>query len=370
MKLVYKERKKSTLAIIGEHFEKYRISMFVATIFLSLFALFYIIYWNFDENSGGELVDNLYLASHITFLVVSQAMLIFLILNKFKKMSNVALAVFTHAVCFFLIAWATFVCILDLRMGISPLIYLLAATVISGLFVLEPFFYAGCMLASIIALLIFHIFDHFSFFSNAFQIENIVETLIFIAATILICFRRFNVIIAEHKTKRKLEELTYYDELTGLLNERSYINLTEELNKAIKEDREEDFAVILMDVNNLKATNDAYGHRYGCSLVVRCGAKLPELFKSSKLFHIGGDEFVAIVMGEDFANFDAVYERFLDAVTYKKVKYEGVELIFSVASGYAIHEKGEKYQNTLQKADKMMYENKTKIKAKYNMKGR
>ena len=370
MSLIDKQRKKSTFEIIGEHVEKYRISMIIVSVVVSLIALFFCIYWQFDENTAGTLSDNLYLATHITFLVLSQIMLIFLILNKYKKVSTKALAVYTHIHTFLLITWATSVCILDLDIGITPFIYLIAATVIAGLFVLEPIFYTACALTSFITILVFQIVKRFAFFEGPYQFEHIAEMIIFVGLTVLICFRHFNVTIGEHKAKKKLEEMTYYDELTGLLNERSYVSLTEEINKNIKNEKEEPFAVILMDVNNLKATNDAYGHRYGCSLVVRCGHTLPELFTTSKLFHVGGDEFVAIVMGEDYKNFDSLYSHFLEVMTYSLVEYEGVQLIFSVASGHAIYQTGDRYQDVLQRADKMMYENKAAIKAKYNMKGR
>ncbi len=370
MRLADKERNKSNVEIIGEHVEKYRISMIIVSVVVSLIALFFCIYWQFDENTAGQLSDNLYLASHITFLVLSQIMLIFLILDKYKKVSTKALAIYTHIHSFLLISWATFVCILDLDIGITPFIYLIAATVIAGLFILEPIFYTVCALTSFVTILICQIINHFTFFEGPYQFEHIAEMIIFVGITILVCFRHFNVTISEHKAKKKLEEISYYDELTGLLNERSYVSITDEINENIKNEKEEPFAVILMDLNNLKATNDAYGHRYGCSLVVRCGHALPELFATSKLFHVGGDEFVAIVMGEDYENFDSLYNNFLEVMTYSLVEYEGVELIFSVASGHAIYEKGDKYQDVLQRADKLMYKNKAEIKAKYNMKGR
>ena len=125
-----------------------------------------------------------------------------------------------------------------------------------------------------------------------------------------------------------------------------------------------------MDVNNLKATNDAYGHRYGCSLVVRCGKTLPTLFKSSYLFHGVGDEFIAIVVGEDLVNFEETMKRFDEAMLYSLVEYEGKELIFSVARGYSISQENQKFKDVLQIADDEMYKNKKFLKEKYNMKGR
>ena len=43
----------------------------------------------------------------------------------------------------------------------------------------------------------------------------------------------------------------------------------------------EKFGIVMMDLNNLKATNDQYGHRYGCHLIIHCGEVLPEIFKTS-----------------------------------------------------------------------------------------
>ena len=126
----------------------------------------------------------------------------------------------------------------------------------------------------------------------------------------------------------------------------------------------------MMDVNNLKATNDKYGHRYGCHLVVSCGHILPTIFKTSKLFHVGGDEFIAIVRGTDYQNFEEVMKDFDNKCTYTMIEYEGVELIFSVARGYSHLQENERYQDVLQRADKEMYQNKAYLKEKYNMKGR
>ena len=130
------------------------------------------------------------------------------------------------------------------------------------------------------------------------------------------------------------------------------------------------FAVILMDVNNLKATNDAYGHRFGCSLIVRCGHTLPTLLKTSKLFHVGGDEFIAIVKDKDLENFEETMTKFDEAMLYSLVEYEGVQLIFSVARGYSIYQEGQHFKDVLQIADNAMYENKKYLKEKYHMKSR
>lgn len=369
-----KEKKLTNMQIIGRNVEKYRKMMIVFASLIAAVALFFCIYWNFDENSAGQLQDTLYLFSHIFFLVNSVTLIVLLILNKFGHIKTRFLAYILHIYSFFLIGWSTVLCVLDLNIGLSPFIYLLACTLVAGLFVTEPIFYTASIITSLTVIIVMSIIRKYPFFLGNDQIEdnieNFVNFIIYTVLVTLICVRQFRVTIREAQAMDKLHTLTYYDELTGLLNERSYLEEIDKIAKDIESNKIEDFAVILMDVNNLKATNDQYGHRYGCSLVVRCGHTIPTIFKSSKMFHIGGDEFLVIVRGEDLSNFEETMKHFDDTMLYSIVNYEGVDLIFSVARGYSHYKKGDRYQDVLQRADSEMYINKKMLKEKYGMKGR
>lgn len=266
--------------------------------------------------------------------------------------------------------WGTLSFIFDLSLGFPELFYLMLCTLIAGLFVVEPFFFLGLAVSSLIAVVVTAIVNPNMLFHGDLVVENIINIATFILVVTTISFRNYRVTISEFKQAKRLEELSYVDELTGLLNERSYVNETENIEKDIKEGKPVQFAVILMDVNNLKATNDAYGHRFGCSLIVRCGHTLPTLLETSKLFHVGGDEFIAIVRDKDYENFEVTMKKFDDAMLYSLVDYEGVQLIFSVARGYAIYQEGQHFKDVLQIADDAMYENKKYLKEKYNMKSR
>ena len=81
MRKNHREKIISNMEIIGLHIEKYRIMMIVIASVIAAIALFFSIYWEFDENSAGTLVDNVYLASYITFLALSVLMVTFLVLN-------------------------------------------------------------------------------------------------------------------------------------------------------------------------------------------------------------------------------------------------------------------------------------------------
>ena len=373
MKISKKDIKKQTrslFGIIGQYVKRHNTLLICLLGFIAVLNVIFSFAW---EHSPEEVTLSesiiFYTAQTLLFLA-SLVGIVFLILSKKDKFNDFILAIVMHAYIAFFVAWATAVFCLDVGVGYAPLTFLFVMTFVAGVFVVDPIFFVALEVLALIPISIVIASNDIIFFGGQYLVEHIVIFIAFIVLIAVICFRNYKVILESFKVQRKLEELSYIDELTGLLNERSYIDAVDDINARLKSGEDVKFAVVLMDVNNLKATNDAYGHRFGCSLVVRCGHTLPKLFKSSRMFHIGGDEFITIVEGEDLENFEATMERFDKAMLYSLVKYEGKELIFSVARGYKIREKEKVYGDVLQKADELMYTNKKYLKEKYNMKGR
>lgn len=363
-------QQKAAREIISIHTERFRpLMIFVASV-LAAFGLFLSIYWNFDNNSAGEVLDNVYLIGSISFTVISLILVVLLILNKFKIIPTKALYICTHSYVFLVIGWSTMMTVMDLSIGLTPIYFLMIAAAVAGLFVVEPLFFTLLILISYSTIMIFVATNHYVYFEGAFRYENFINLLLFSLIVVVSVFKQFVVTYREYRAIKRLEELSYTDELTGLLNERSYISKTEEIADKIQKEEMEDFAVVLMDVNNLKNTNDQFGHRFGCHLVIKCGHDLPSIFKTSKLFHIGGDEFLAIVLGDDYLHFDEKMKEFDEKMTYSLIKYEGKELIFSVARGFSKYQKGDQFKTVLQRADKEMYKNKAQVKEKYHIGGR
>ena len=368
---VSREEKYKTMDIIGKHFEKYWGLTLAFAIIISLFALAATVYWNFDDNPAGKVEDYIYLVDYILLLVFGLSMITILVLNKLKiRIDSIKLAQHIHFFVFFIIALVTLECILDLKIGISPMMYMVLLMTIAGLFVLEPRFFGITFFASVLSIVIYTIVDKSTFYTNTYAVENAVVSAAFVIVLELIAIRHYRVTMSEHKAQEKLEKLTYYDELTGLLNERSYVEATDELGQKYLDGTLEPFAVVMMDVNNLKNTNDTYGHHYGSHLIIKCGQELPKIFKTSKLFHVGGDEFIAIVQGEDFEHFEERMKQFDDTMLYTEDEFEGHTLIFSVARGYGIYESGLKYLDVFGRADTAMYNFKREMKKKYNITGR
>lgn len=89
-----------------------------------------------------------------------------------------------------------------------------------------------------------------------------------------------------------LKKLAYADQLTGLAN-RTYTN-----ERLIEFDanKREDYGMVLLDLNDLKKTNDIWGHSAGDELICRFADILKKCFEEiGSVARIGGDEFTILI---------------------------------------------------------------------------
>ncbi|MFL6678201.1 MAG: putative bifunctional diguanylate cyclase/phosphodiesterase, partial [Burkholderiaceae bacterium] len=89
-----------------------------------------------------------------------------------------------------------------------------------------------------------------------------------------------------------LNQLAFFDQVTGLRNRHAAMEMLSEL--ALDPDTR--FSVLLLDLDDFKLVNDTMGHAAGDALLGQLGAALQEAFKATgTVFRLGGDEFVAVV---------------------------------------------------------------------------
>ena len=162
-----------------------------------------------------------------------------------------------------------------------------------------------------------------------------------------------DIVVAENKAEQ-MKQIADIDALTGLGNKRAYYAEEEAINQKIKGGTAH-FAVAMVDLNGLKEVNDAFGHDKGDELIASAAKKIRENFADSRLFRIGGDEFVVVSEGEEIARFEKQVAAFLSD------RKDGV----SAALGYAIFnpKRDNNFEDTFKRADRAMYENKKSMKA-------
>lgn len=160
-----------------------------------------------------------------------------------------------------------------------------------------------------------------------------------------------------------INALAYRDSLTGIKNTAAYNEAVEEISKEINLGCPS-FAVLVADINNLKETNDKYGHDVGNKLIIHTSRIICATFKSSPVFRIGGDEFVVILKGEDLSNYSILLEN-MDAEFEKDhIKVKDGEIPVSVARGVAEYnpDVDKVFDDVFRNADKLMYMHKENMK--------
>lgn len=104
-------------------------------------------------------------------------------------------------------------------------------------------------------------------------------------------------IIEEEKRREAyLIRQSTIDKLTQCYNRRAYEKDAHEYNELPPD---EDFALFSMDVNGLKNVNDTLGHVAGDELLLGAAKCMKQCFgKLGKVYRMGGDEFIAIVIAD------------------------------------------------------------------------
>ena len=110
------------------------------------------------------------------------------------------------------------------------------------------------------------------------------------------------------REKRQMNEiasarrLAHTDPLTGIRNKLAFLEKEHELDERIARGEVWKMAVAVFDLNGLKEINDTKGHEIGDEFIVNGCRMICRHFKHSPVFRIGGDEFVAVLEGEDYMN--------------------------------------------------------------------
>ncbi|MBQ9964685.1 MAG: diguanylate cyclase [Clostridia bacterium] len=160
-----------------------------------------------------------------------------------------------------------------------------------------------------------------------------------------------------------INALAYRDSLTGIKNSTAYTEAINELNKAIRTGNPQ-FGVLVADINNLKETNDRYGHDIGNELIVHTSKVLVDTFKTSAVFRIGGDEFAVLLQGEDYKQYRTLLEKLDDAYAHDFVSVCNNQVPVAVARGVALFDPNidTVYEDVFSKADHAMYMHKEQSK--------
>ncbi|MEO1938477.1 MAG: GGDEF domain-containing protein [Sulfurimonas sp.] len=155
----------------------------------------------------------------------------------------------------------------------------------------------------------------------------------------------------------KLKESVYKDELTHAYNRKwfhdHYINEHDNtLNK--------DGNLVVIDLNYFKQINDTYGHIIGDKVLIFITNQLKKITK--KVIRYGGDEFIILFLDQETDQIQKSIEKLRESILTKKLKAHDAEFRVSFSYGLSPFTQGSELSKIIEKADKLMYEDKVNIK--------
>lgn len=154
----------------------------------------------------------------------------------------------------------------------------------------------------------------------------------------------------EIKNERKMEQLAFFDSLTGMQNRACF-------DKDSAGMLPEEIAIIFIDANELKTFNDSYGHAAGDELLKVLADTICMVWSKEMSYRVGGDEFwiISRASPNELKGQVQDFRRILAEVRLH-------EHIVTAAVGIGYGAEGMTLEDVIRAADVDMYEDKRALK--------
>ena len=171
----------------------------------------------------------------------------------------------------------------------------------------------------------------------------------------------FSVFLINITDKKKIEEVSIMDSLTGLNNRNYFEMIFEKEIKRAKRDKKL-LSIVMMDIDYFKQYNDTYGHQEGDRVLKAVSNVLLDSTKRSYdyAFRVGGEEFVILSYQKDFNAMQNFVEGLVSSIHDLKIRHENsVTSDFLTISAGALqcgHEHLYNPDELYKTVDKLLYE--------------
>ena len=164
-------------------------------------------------------------------------------------------------------------------------------------------------------------------------------------------------LLSELEEKNKeLQELAYYDPLTGLSNRRFFFEHASLIFEEVKR-YEKPLSLLAMDIDHFKKINDTYGHDVGDIVLKTFAGLLRGIVRKSDICaRFGGEEFMILLPNTDLDGAKVLAERIRTTVAKNPVEHGSIVIVFTVSIGVSQYRKGmQNIDELIKEADIAIY---------------
>jgi diguanylate cyclase (GGDEF)-like protein len=161
--------------------------------------------------------------------------------------------------------------------------------------------------------------------------------------------------IGNIKLFEKIQRQATTDGLTGLVNHRTFYEILEkELWRSRRYGGK--ISLIMIDVDNLKKINDAYGHRAGDKAIREISRRIKECIRQiDTAARYGGDEFAVILINTSLEDAIIVAQRMVDAVANSQTTWQKEQIPLSISVGLGQYDAETSPEDITSRSDQALY---------------
>lgn len=184
-----------------------------------------------------------------------------------------------------------------------------------------------------------------------------IEMFLLLVITVLGIFVFRPVVRRVAESQEKLRSIAHTDPLTGLLNRRTFMQISEKITMTCRR-LKSSCSALFIDIDHFKNINDTYGHSTGDDVLVRVGQAITSALRGGDVVgRIGGEEFVVILPDADEKHAALVGERIRHIISSLDMTANGTNISVTCSIGAAeIRSDDKDVAETMMRADYAMYQ--------------
>jgi len=161
--------------------------------------------------------------------------------------------------------------------------------------------------------------------------------------------------IGNIKLFEKIQRQATTDGLTGLVNHKTFYEVLEkELWRTRRYGGQ--ISLIMVDIDNLKSINDAYGHRAGDKVIREISRKIKECIRQiDTAARYGGDEFAVILPNTSLSDAIVVGERMVNIVARCPISWKKDQIQVSISVGLGQYDADTNPEDITSRSDQALY---------------